>query len=207
MPKLVTSFPTYRKHRAIGLALVTINGKDHYLGPHGTKTSKLEYDRIINQSIASSRNLMFGLPSKQCGEELLGEPVLRRLETVSSEHHGRSQAEARRILDAVPAEVVEQTMAKIPVVVVENLCDDFLQRHSPTIVSLGCGNGTPCDRGRVALGRHDSRCHDDLASFIGTDGLFLRGNPTPGAAFFAPIASVSRMLTIGQHDCLVLFPT
>lgn len=207
MPRLVTSIPKYRKHRASGQALVTINGKDHYLGPHGTKASKLEYDRIINQWIASSRNPLFGLPSDQCeepslsdlmnayrkwavkyyrhpdgkptgtadniapfmrrirawygkvpvseftplafkdvikrlideglsistvndyiarlkhmfrwgvSEELVGEPVLRRLETVSSEHQGRSQAKARRIVDAVPAEVVEQTMAKIPVVV------------------------------------------------------------------------------------------
>ena len=205
MPKLVTSIPKYRKHRASGQAMVTINGKDHYLGPHGTKASKLEYDRLINQWIASSRNPLFGLPSEQCGEpslsdlmnayrkwavkyyrhpdgkptgtadniapfmrrirawygkvpvseftplafkdvikrlideglsistvndyiarlkhmfrwgvseELVGEPVLRRLETVSSEHQGRSQAKARRIVDAVPAKipVVVQSMVQL----------------------------------------------------------------------------------------------
>ena len=31
--------PTYRKHRS-GQARVTINGRDYYLGPHGTKASK-----------------------------------------------------------------------------------------------------------------------------------------------------------------------
>ncbi|WP_145080120.1 hypothetical protein [Aureliella helgolandensis] len=43
MPKLITAVPKYRKHRRSGQAVVSINGRDHYLGPHGTKASKLEY--------------------------------------------------------------------------------------------------------------------------------------------------------------------
>jgi len=35
--------PKYRKHRATGQAIVTLAGRDHYLGPHGTVASKLEY--------------------------------------------------------------------------------------------------------------------------------------------------------------------
>jgi integrase len=49
------SIPKYRKHRATGQAVVTIAGKDHYLGPHGTKASQLEYDRRIAEWIASGR--------------------------------------------------------------------------------------------------------------------------------------------------------
>ena len=45
MPKLTNSVPKYRKHRASGQAVVTLNGRDHYLGPHGTKASRIEYDR------------------------------------------------------------------------------------------------------------------------------------------------------------------
>ena len=44
MPKLINSLPKYRKHRASGQAVVTLNGRDHYLGPHGTKANKREYD-------------------------------------------------------------------------------------------------------------------------------------------------------------------
>ena len=33
MPKLVASLPKYRRHKASGQAMVTIAGKDHYLGP------------------------------------------------------------------------------------------------------------------------------------------------------------------------------
>ena len=42
MPRLVRTLPGYRKHKASGQAVVTLNGRDHYLGPHGTKASKRE---------------------------------------------------------------------------------------------------------------------------------------------------------------------
>ena len=37
MPRLVRTLPKYRKHKASGQAVVTLNGRDHYLGPHGTQ--------------------------------------------------------------------------------------------------------------------------------------------------------------------------
>jgi len=49
------SIPKYRKHRATGQAICTIGGRDHYLGPHGTTASKLEYDRIIGEWLANNR--------------------------------------------------------------------------------------------------------------------------------------------------------
>lgn len=55
MPKLTHAVPKYRKHRASGQAVVTIYGRDHYLGPHGTKTSKVEYDRLIAEFLAAGR--------------------------------------------------------------------------------------------------------------------------------------------------------
>jgi hypothetical protein len=47
MPRLVQALPKYRKHKASGQAVVTLNGVEHYLGPHGTKASKTRYDRLI----------------------------------------------------------------------------------------------------------------------------------------------------------------
>ena len=47
MPRLVNAVPRYRKHRRSGQAVVTIRGRDHYLGPYGTKASRLEYDRLV----------------------------------------------------------------------------------------------------------------------------------------------------------------
>ena len=43
------SLPKHRKHKRSGQAIVTLSGKDFYLGPHGTNASKLEYDRLIGE--------------------------------------------------------------------------------------------------------------------------------------------------------------
>ncbi len=55
MPRLAHAIPKYRKHRASGQAIVSIAGRDHYLGPHGTKASKLLYDRLIAEYLAANR--------------------------------------------------------------------------------------------------------------------------------------------------------
>jgi integrase len=55
MPKLNHQNPSYRKHRASGQAIVTIGGRDIYLGPYGTKASKAEYDRIVSEWLANGR--------------------------------------------------------------------------------------------------------------------------------------------------------
>lgn len=55
MPLLSKSAPKYRLHRASGQAVVTIAGKVHYLGPHGTKISHREYDRIVGEWLAAGR--------------------------------------------------------------------------------------------------------------------------------------------------------
>jgi integrase len=60
MPRLSQAVPRYRKHRATGQAIITLNGKDHYLGPHGTKISKHEYDRLVCEWLASGRSISFG---------------------------------------------------------------------------------------------------------------------------------------------------
>ncbi len=58
MPRLaVDKLPAYRHHKARGLAVVTLNGKNIYLGPYGTSASKTEYDRVISEWIANGRRL------------------------------------------------------------------------------------------------------------------------------------------------------
>jgi integrase len=37
--------------------VVTLNGHDYYLGPHGTKASRIEYDRLIAEWLAQGRHL------------------------------------------------------------------------------------------------------------------------------------------------------
>jgi integrase len=47
--------PTYRIHKPTGLAVVTLNGKDHYLGPHGTPESRAKYERILAEYLQAGR--------------------------------------------------------------------------------------------------------------------------------------------------------
>lgn len=55
MPTLINTVPKYRKHRPSGQAVVTLAGKTRYLGPHGTKASRIEYDRLIGEWLAAGR--------------------------------------------------------------------------------------------------------------------------------------------------------
>ncbi len=57
MPRLVNSNPSYRKHRASGQAVVSIEGRDFYLGPWNSKSSKAEYDRLVSEWLAAGRRL------------------------------------------------------------------------------------------------------------------------------------------------------
>lgn len=47
--------PSYRLHKATGQAVVTLSGKDHYLGKHGTPESREKYNRLLAQWIAGGR--------------------------------------------------------------------------------------------------------------------------------------------------------
>jgi integrase len=53
--KPTKDIPSYRYHKARGLAVVTISGRDVYLGPHGTPESKSAYDRTIAEWLANGR--------------------------------------------------------------------------------------------------------------------------------------------------------
>lgn len=57
MPWPSNHLPKYRKHKASGQAVVTLNGIEHYLGPHGSKTSKTQYDRLIAEWLRRDRRL------------------------------------------------------------------------------------------------------------------------------------------------------
>jgi integrase len=49
--------PSYRRHKPSGQAVVTLNGRDFYLGRYGTRQSRGEYDRLIGEWLAAERCL------------------------------------------------------------------------------------------------------------------------------------------------------
>ncbi|WP_436714963.1 site-specific integrase [Roseiconus lacunae] len=73
--------PRYRKHKASGQARVTINGRDYFLGPHGTKASLAEYDRVIAEYIASGRSPSFGIEQAGITVAMLSADYLRFAKT------------------------------------------------------------------------------------------------------------------------------
>jgi len=47
--------PSYRLHKPSGQAVVTLGGKDFYLGKWNSKASRQEYDRLIGEWLAGGR--------------------------------------------------------------------------------------------------------------------------------------------------------
>ena len=47
--------PSYRRHKPSGRAVVTLNGRDRYLGPWNSATSKAEYERLIGEWLSNGR--------------------------------------------------------------------------------------------------------------------------------------------------------
>ncbi|WP_406699189.1 site-specific integrase [Singulisphaera sp. Ch08] len=48
--------PSYRFHKPSGQAVVTLNGRDFYLGKHGTPQSLAEYDRLLAEWLVNGRH-------------------------------------------------------------------------------------------------------------------------------------------------------
>ena len=49
--------PAYQHHKATGQARVRINGKDHWLGKHGTPESHDRYDELIAEHVLDKQIL------------------------------------------------------------------------------------------------------------------------------------------------------
>lgn len=70
MPTLKNRVPSYRLHKASGKAVVTLDGRDHYLGLYGSPESRQAYDRLTGEWLANGRRSP-GLPEQQLTVEEL----------------------------------------------------------------------------------------------------------------------------------------
>lgn len=95
------SVPAYRKHRASGRAIVTLNGQDVYLGPYGSAVSLREYDRVIAEWLANGRRLPHDSDDRP--DLLVNELILRYWEHALRHYvkHGRPTSELSNIRSAL----------------------------------------------------------------------------------------------------------
>ena len=94
MPRLTTAVPKYRKHKQSGQAIVTLGGRDYLLGPHGTRVSRDEYDRLIKEWLASGRSRSYGAAQETMS---ITELVIDYAEYVKSYHGVEPNSEFHRI--------------------------------------------------------------------------------------------------------------
>lgn len=64
--KTARRIPSYRLHKPTGLGVVRLNGRDVYLGSHGTPESWQEHRRVVAEWLAS--NEQHG-PGSECGPQ------------------------------------------------------------------------------------------------------------------------------------------
>jgi integrase len=55
MPRLIRKLPSYRLHKPSGRAVVTLDGRDYYLGDFGTPESRDAYERLLAEWLADRR--------------------------------------------------------------------------------------------------------------------------------------------------------
>ncbi len=53
MPEVKYRTPSYRHHKASGQAIVSIYGRDYYLGLNGSAASREKYDQLIAEWYAT----------------------------------------------------------------------------------------------------------------------------------------------------------
>ena len=81
MPQLAPRTPSYRLHKPTGLAVVTLDGRDFYLGGHGSPESRAEYDRMVAQWLTNGRRLAAPSTGKAAGTDItVNEMVLAYLD-------------------------------------------------------------------------------------------------------------------------------
>lgn len=98
MPRLSQSVPRYRKHKASSQAIVEINGKRYYLGPHGSRTSKFEYDRLVAEWLSTGRSATFGIPAQQVSIVELIVAYLKYCRKIYGDHPRSEYRHVRRTL-------------------------------------------------------------------------------------------------------------
>jgi integrase len=83
MPIRKPHTPSYRRHKARNCAVVTIQGKDHYLGEYGSAQSREKYHRLLAETFSSAKP-MPPEPDALAGSMTVNELMVRYMAHVES---------------------------------------------------------------------------------------------------------------------------
>lgn len=105
MPRISTKPPAYCLHKATGQARVRINGRDHYLGPYGTRESKSRYAQLVVDWSArcGATTWQPATPAKLASSPTVAEAILayRKFALQHYRRDGKATREAETVGDAV----------------------------------------------------------------------------------------------------------
>ncbi len=104
--------PKYRRHKPTGLGVVTIAGRDVYLGKHGTKDSGAAYQRAIAEWLASGEAQARKRTSG--GPELTVDALIARYWEHLERKHGADVAPVRCESDALAFRVLHALYGPTP---------------------------------------------------------------------------------------------
>ena len=95
--------PSYRLHKARNCAVVTINGKNHYLGSYNSPGSHEEYARLIAQWRVTGNDLPAGVVPSPNGGLTVNALILRYLDFATGYYvkNGQPTGELNNIRQAV----------------------------------------------------------------------------------------------------------
>jgi integrase len=109
MPRLAHKLPSYRLHRSDGRAVVTIAGRDIYLGPYNSPESRAEYERCIAEWLTARRARPRSESAPAGGDATVGELMLGYIR----------HADAYYVKDGAPTS--EPTMIRLSLRVLKQL--------------------------------------------------------------------------------------
>lgn len=116
MPKLKNRPPSYRLHRCSGQAIVTLNGRDHYLGVYGSPASHAAYQRLVGEWLIKGTPPMPRDPTEAGavrGDFRINELLVAYLEFAASYYvkNGGPTGELANMKDAVkPLQMLYETL-------------------------------------------------------------------------------------------------
>jgi len=102
---------SYRRHKPTGQAVVTLNGKDHYLGRWNTGASRAVYDRLIGEWLAAGREL-----PKPETDLTIAELALRYLKFAKSYYRKDGRLTGSMQIIVVALRILKESYGPTPVV-------------------------------------------------------------------------------------------